>query len=152
MTHESGQKKMNRKKLVRVVVFGVFDCFHPGHRSFLRQARQYGRTLTVVVARDSMIKVLKGQKPQEGESKRLAAVRMAPGVTEAVLGDRKLGIYSILKRERPDVICLGYDQRALGKDLRMRMRRGEIPRIKTVWLFPHKPHRFKSSVVKHARS
>lgn len=41
------------KKFNRVMVFGVFDGLHPGHRAFLRQARKKGDKLIVVVARDN---------------------------------------------------------------------------------------------------
>jgi len=34
----------------RVMVFGVFDGLHEGHKSFLRQARKYGGELRAVVA------------------------------------------------------------------------------------------------------
>jgi len=31
------------KKNVKVMVFGVFDRLHSGHRAFLRQAKKHGK-------------------------------------------------------------------------------------------------------------
>ena len=39
----------------KVLVFGTFDGLHEGHKDFLRQAKQYGDHLTVVVGRDSTV-------------------------------------------------------------------------------------------------
>ncbi len=66
-------------------------------------------------------------------------------VSRAVLGDRSMGSYKVVRRYQPDVICLGYDQEDLSRDLRARMRRREIPRARIVRLLPYQPHRFKSS-------
>ncbi len=63
-----------------------------------------------------------------------------------VLGDRKLGAYSAIKRYKPDCICVGYDQRALEADLRRRMRFGTLPRIRIVRLRPHEPRRYHTSL------
>src|SRR3989338_7175861 len=92
------------------VVFGVFDMFHPGHLSFLKQAMEIGKKLVVGVARDSVVKQLKGRKPHFSERERMTHVEkeLKNGV-RVVLGDRKLGTYSALKKYRPDAICLGYD-------------------------------------------
>jgi len=50
-------------------------------------------------------------------------------VTRAVLGDRVLGAYQVIKKYKPDIICLGYDQDALGEDLEEKMESGAIPAI-----------------------
>ena len=47
----------------RVAVFGVFDGIHAGHQDFLRQAREYGDELVVIVARDKSVTQLKGKPP-----------------------------------------------------------------------------------------
>jgi len=52
---------MNKIKKKKVMVFGTFDIFHPGHRSFLNQAKKYGNYLIVVVARDKQSKFSKNK-------------------------------------------------------------------------------------------
>ncbi|MEK7555008.1 MAG: adenylyltransferase/cytidyltransferase family protein [Patescibacteria group bacterium] len=135
-----------RKKLKKVLVFGVFDLFHPGHNSFLRQARRHGGELIVVVARASSVFHIKGQRPHESDSVRVRKISKAPEVKKAVLGDAKQGAYRALFKCKPDVICCGYDQHGLYADLKKRMAKGEIPRAKLVRLRAYRPKHFKSSI------
>lgn len=94
-----------------VLVFGTFDKLHPGHRFFLREAKQYGDRLVVVVARDHNVEKVKSRRPSQSEQMRLAQVQAVPEVDEARLG---LEDYSkketIIDEIKPDIICLGYDQ------------------------------------------
>lgn len=94
----------------RVVVFGVFDLVHSGHLFFLRQAKKQGTHLTVVVTRDARAKVEKERRPFFNEQERLEMVRALKLVDRAVLGDRA-GKWRALKRLRPNVVCVGYDQK-----------------------------------------
>lgn len=97
----------------KVVVFGVFDLLHPGHLYFLKQAKKYGDHLTVVVTRNARMLAEKKRKPEPvfNERERLAIVQALRMVDQAVLGDQT-GQWSVLKRLRPDVVCIGYDQKA----------------------------------------
>ncbi len=100
----------------RVLAFGTFDLFHPGHEFFLAQAAALGE-LHVAVARDAHVLALKGRAPQRGEAQRLATVRRVPNVAEARLSDETLGSYAVVDAVRPDVIALGFDQAGLAADL-----------------------------------
>lgn len=131
-----------------VMVFGVFDGFHPGHRAFLKQAERYGKKLIVVVARNSAVRKLKKKEPILKEKKRLVTVRKIKEVTRVILGDRKQSSYAVIKKYKPDVVCLGYDQRWLEKDLRDKMRLGKIPRILFIRLKPYQADKFHSSFIK----
>lgn len=137
-------RSMPEKK--RVMVFGVFDCLHEGHRWFLNMAREYGGELIVAVARDSVVEDLKRRKPAEDQETRRAALEALACVSRAELGDEEKGVYSMLKKHMPNVICLGYDQDALACDLAERMARGEIPAIPLVRLAAYGPERFHSSL------
>jgi len=92
-----------------VLVTGTFDFLHRGHLSFFEQAKRYGDHLTVIVARDSTVKKIKGRASVHHEKERLALVKSIRIVDHAVLGDR-VDPYKIIARLRPHVICLGYDQ------------------------------------------
>ena len=100
---------------IHVVAAGTFDGVHDGHRYYLRFAKRLGDRLTVIVARDSTVPIIKKKSPRHAEQSRLAAVAKLPEVDRAVLGkkvrsDHPEDRFAILLRLKPDVICLGYDQ------------------------------------------
>jgi len=138
-------KAAAREKLV--MVFGVFDGLHPGHFYFLRQAKKYGKVIAVV-ARDSAVFKLKKRKPVQSEKKRLRAMMKVKGVTLAVLGDKKQGVYSVIKKYKPNIICLGYDQGLLKKDLEEKMFKKFFAVIRLIQLAPYRPHEFHTSLLK----
>ena len=92
-----------------VLVFGSFDVLHLGHLHFFTQAKKHGSKLAVVVARDSSIKKNKGRKPFFSENERVKLVDSLKQVDKAVLGNRH-DHHKIIKKIKPDVIVLGYDQ------------------------------------------
>src|SRR3989344_4585823 len=122
------------KKFKTVMVFGVFDRLHPGHLSFLRQAGKYSEKLMVVVARDSAVRELKNKNPSQNEKERMTVLRKIPGVNKVVLGDKKQGSYGVIKKYKPDVIGLGYDQKWLARDLKKSMRQGFLSKIEVAGL------------------
>jgi FAD synthetase len=136
------------KKEKTVLVFGVFDLLHPGHGYFLKTAAKKG-SLIVVVARDKAVFTLKGRKPDHSEKKRLTAVRAVSCVARAVLGDSVQGKYSAIKKYKPDIVCLGYDQIGLGKDIRARIRQGELKNMCIMTLPSHFPEKYRTSLVRN---
>ncbi len=128
------------------MVFGVFDRLHEGHRDFLRQAQARGDELIVVVARDGVVRMLKGKPPHEDEETRRKRVSEDVHVSFAVLGDETQGSYEIIAQYEPDVICLGYDQEELGRDLAMRMETGAVKKIALLRLVAFKPERYHTSL------
>ena len=102
----------------KVVVFGIFDGLHDGHRDLFRQVRELGDKLVVIVGRDETAEKLKGKRPKYTETERIKMLRAEPLVDDAVLGDTELSTYTVLVQCNPDVICLGYDQQELEADLR----------------------------------
>lgn len=120
----------------KVLIFGSFDKLHKGHMNFFKQAKKYGDKLIAVIARDSTIKQIKGKKPRHPEKTRLRHV--AKHVDKAVLGYKK-NKYAVIKKIKPDIICLGYDQNSFTKDLKKHFKK------KIIRLKPYKPHLYKSS-------
>lgn len=108
--------------MTRVLVFGVFDGLHKGHHAFLRQARKSGDFVIVAVARDEVVRRLKGSAPRFELQRRMRELRRLPHVAKVVPGDSALGCYLVVRRHKPDVIVLGYDQRALYKDLKRHLK------------------------------
>ena len=128
----------------RALVFGTFDSIHPGHKSFLKQAKRKGRWLIASIARDAFVKQAKGRKPVHSEQERLTYILETGLVNEAYLADEKIGTYTTVVRAHPDVICFGHDQRELQKDLEKWLKTQSLD-IETCTLKAYKPERFKSS-------
>ncbi len=106
----------------KVMCSGTFDIIHPGHLHYLSEAKKHGDKLIVVVARDETSESFKGKKPIHNEKERLESVSMLKVVDSAVLG--RLGnIFGIIEDIKPDVVCLGYDQKVLKKQLEGELRK-----------------------------
>lgn len=129
-----------------VMVFGVFDLLHEGHRSFLNQAAECGDHLIVVVTPDSVVQLLKKRTPRDNQTQRMRTIKTAIDC-EVVLGDTELGTYAVVRKYHPDIICLGYDQQALGSDLKQRMTAGSLPTISLVVLKSYKPELYHTSLL-----
>jgi len=124
----------------KIMCFGTFDKLHPGHISYLEQARKYGDYLVVVVARDERVKKLKRKLPSENEKIRLDNLDKLDIVDKAILGNIE-NRYKVIEDEKPDVICLGYDQQVDIEKLE-EIFRGEIIRLK-----PFKEDVYKTSLI-----
>jgi len=67
----------------------------------------------VVVARDSTVKKLKSKEPVIPEDHRRAIVEALKPVDVAVLGYEDLRIEDVIEKIKPDIIAVGYDQKAV---------------------------------------
>ena len=119
---------MRKKK--RVVVFGIFDGIHDGHRDLFRQAKEQGQELVVIVGRDSASLKWKGKKPVHPEEERLSLVLKERYIDNALLGDEEQSSYGVLEELHPDVVCVGYDQDTLFKDLEQWIKNKSIQLIR----------------------
>ena len=141
-----GSKKSN--KPTKVLVFGVFDLLHPGHKYFLQQASKQGQQLIVVVARDKVVSKIKKLKPQQNQVIRLRNVKKLPFVQAARWGDKvRRHQYHMIKLIKPDIVCLGYDQRPNLKRVKQELRQTGL-NPKFIRLKSYQPHKFKSSLLK----
>lgn len=129
----------------RVLGCGTFDGFHPGHDAFLQQARKLGTELFVVVARDENVERLKGRAPEEAEDVRLAAVSAHEAVDNARLGYAGADFLRVVADVAPEIIALGYDQRA------PRGLQDAFPACRIVLLEAFEPERYKSSLLRGRR-
>jgi len=127
----------------KVLVFGTFDGLHPGHINFFEQAKKLGDYLVVVVGRDVTVNEVKGRFPKHSELLRLKAVQQCQLVNEAMLGN--IGNpYEIIKKIKPDIIALGYDQNSFTKNLPDYIKKENL-KIEIVRLKSYKPEIYKSS-------
>jgi FAD synthetase len=131
---------MHNKK---VLVFGTYDLFHPGHIHHLKKAAKYGK-LYVVVARDATVLKMKGKKVVNTEKNRLKNMQNLDYVYKAILGGKK-DKYEVIEKIKPDIICLGYDQTHFTKDLKKELENRELHLKIIKFRKGHKPHIYKSS-------
>lgn len=129
---------------MKVMVFGTFDILHPGHLNFFKQAKKHGDYLIVVVARDKTVVEAKGRLPRNPENVRLNNLKNAKIADKVVLG-RAGDKYEIIRKLKPNRICLGYDQKFFIEKLHE-----GFPQIKIVRLKPYKPEIYKSSFIKNS--
>lgn len=128
----------------KVMVFGTFDIFHEGHRDFLKQARQHGGFVITVVARGKTVKKLKIRKTVDNEKKRLRNIKISRLADEVILGG--LGNkYLVIKKYKPDIICLGYDQKISVRELKKKLKHFGLDDTEIVRLKSYYPRRYKSS-------
>ncbi|HLC92325.1 MAG TPA: adenylyltransferase/cytidyltransferase family protein [archaeon] len=129
-----------------ILAFGTFDLLHPGHISYLTQAKALGERLVVIIATDSNVFRVKGIKPVNGQQARRELVAALGLVDDAVVGFEDDMMKSV-EKAKPDIVALGYDQRpdedALRESFSARGIKAKIVRLK-----PHKPEMFKSSKIR----
>lgn len=132
----------------KVMIFGTFDIFHPGHINFIEQSKQYGNYLIVVVARDETVKLVKGSFPQNRENHRAGVIKESGLANEVILGDL-VDRYAIIKKKKPAVICLGYDQQFFIDKLRWVLDSFGLKKTKIIRLRSYYPNKYKSSKLKN---
>lgn len=125
------------------MVFGTFDLIHPGHLHMLKEAKEYGDFLVIVVARDNTVCEIKGRPSRLNENERLENIKklnIADKVRLGCIEDK----YRAIMEENPDIIALGYDQKAFVDKLDKK-----IPdTTKIVRLASYMPEIYKSSKMK----
>ncbi len=132
--------------MTTVLAAGTFDVLHKGHEYFLKEAKNHGSVLVVVVARDLSVERFKGKKPLYNEDARADAVRRM-GIADEVRLGHKGDIFEIIEEIKPEVICLGYDQQVSEEKLERELLARNI-NAKIVRLSSHEPHIYKSSKFK----
>ena len=130
----------------KIMVFGVFDLLHPGHVSFLNQAKKLGSVLIVSVARDMNVKKIKGKSPLFSEKKRVEHIKQLKIAKKVVLGGMK-DPWPHIKKEKPDIIALGYDQSSYVDNLLGDLRKRGL-KTKVVRLRPFRPDVFKTTILR----
>ncbi|AMH94896.1 FAD synthase ribL [methanogenic archaeon ISO4-H5] len=95
--------------MVRVMASGVFDLIHPGHISYLQQARAFGDELVVVVACDDTVRKNK-HEPITPDYMRAKIVGSLKPVDAAIVGKNNGDMFDTVREVKPDVIVLGFDQ------------------------------------------
>ncbi len=109
-----------------ILVFGVFDLLHDGHRHFLREAKKLGNKLVAVISRDETSLILKGKLPENLLAERMENLRKENLADEIIKGDEIIGSWEVLRNVKPDIVALGYDQQNLETELRFFIAKNKI--------------------------
>lgn len=127
-----------RKNIKIVFTGGVYDIIHPGHIHTLKKSKEEGDLLIVSIARDDRVKKIKGKKPINNEKRRIILVSAIRYVDHSLLGS-KGNIFNIIKKIKPDIITIGYDQKHQISELRELVKLNNL-RIKIKRLESPIPH------------
>ena len=123
----------------RVMIFGTFDVFHPGHEYFISEAMKKGTELIVVVARDKTVRQLKPLLRNSEDLRKQVLEDAFPDVS-VVLGDEE-DYMAVVREYSPSLICLGYDQQSFDEELV-----NQFPDIEILRLDSFEPDKYKSSL------
>ena len=120
-----------------VMTFGTFDLAHPGHIFYLNEAKKLGDKLITVIARDANLK----KKVLHTETQRLQQIQKLNIADEVILGSQTNKL-DVIRKYKPDIICIGYDQKANIPKIQ------EISDAQIIKINSYKPHVFKSKLLK----
>jgi rfaE bifunctional protein nucleotidyltransferase chain/domain len=126
--------RMRRRGGTLVATGGCFDLLHTGHVRLLRQARQLGDVLVVLLNSDASVRALKGpRRPVMPDADR-ARVLSALACVDAVVIFDELSPEAALEQLRPDVWVKGgdYTEADLPEAVVVRRHGGEVVLLPTV--------------------
>lgn len=129
----------------KVLLFGAFDGLHKGHFHLFNQAKNYGDYVIVILARDKNIRKIKKRLPYRNEMERLKNLKKCKLVNEARLGYED-NPYRIITEIKPDVICLGYDQKSFTDNLSKELKKMGL-KTKVYRMKPYKSEKFHSFLI-----
>jgi FAD synthetase len=98
------------RKYEKAMIFGVFDRLHKGHHFFINSAQKYCKNLIIVVTLDNMVKIHKNRLPKSPINKRMGILKKEFPKLLVCSGDKKPYSWKIIKKIKPDLIIVGYDQ------------------------------------------
>lgn len=128
----------------KILTFGSFDGLHDGHRFFIGELEKLAEQVIIVVASDSIIKKIKNKSPRFTLKERMAFLKYEFSEAVVAAGDNELGKWDVLRKFKPDIVAVGYDQDALKSALE----NSEFgSKIKIVVIDSFYPEKYKSSLM-----
>lgn len=135
----------------KVMCFGTFDILHKGHEYYLKEAKKLGDCLVVVVALDATVAAIKGSLPVHSQETRLKNLQKL-GIADKVILGGSADKLQRTEEEKPDVICLGYDQQSFTENLKEELGKRGMKNIEIVRIPSYHPEKYKSSLLRKASS
>jgi len=154
---------------MKVVLFGVFDLFHEGHKYFLENAFKYITTISnnnnevyIILTLDEVVNKLKNKIPIDNYITRKENILNYINSTlfenkeeskkikfHILPCDIELGTYTVLQEINPDIICFGYDQTGLKEDLMKRIDNKSVKCFaKMIYINGYKTNMYSSSILR----
>ncbi len=130
-----------------VITFGAFDFVHPWHIYFLSEAKKYGDILITIVARDKTIEKIKWKPPLNKELKRTQDIKNL-WISNIVELGHKTDMMNAIKKYKPDVVAIGYDQNSFIYELSEYLRVNNL-KTSVITIDWHKTEIYKSSKLKN---
>ena len=127
---------------MKVITFGNFDFVHPGHIHYLEFAKKQGNKLYTIVASDELSEKIKKRKNVFNQNQRFKQIQNL-NISDKVIKGSKNNPFEILNKINPDIIVLGYDQKAPIKQIKIL-----LPKCIILRAPEYKSHIFKSSIIK----
>ncbi|MFA4891320.1 MAG: adenylyltransferase/cytidyltransferase family protein [Candidatus Gracilibacteria bacterium] len=134
-----------------IMLFGTFDHLHAGHENVFTQARALARRfakplIVAVVARDKTVKQIKSKTPDNPEKTRIKNLEETLWANIVLLGEKR-DKYKAIRKYRPTIIALGYDQFVFTPQLEKLIIDLNLD-TKIVRLVPYRPEIYKSSLIR----
>lgn len=116
------------KKPATVFAAGCFNRVHKAHLAMLHAARSLGDRLVLVLSHDSH-----NHKPNAVPAKKRLTWLKSLKVADKVLVGEPDSFAKSLRREKPDILVLGYDQRLPDAETRAAVRELGIEIVQLPW-------------------
>ncbi len=135
---------------MKILAFGTFDILHIGHLNYLKQAKELHKAakLHVIISRDINAEKIKGKKLIHNEDERLEIIKNIKFVDYATLGEKE-DIFKSVKKIKPDIVVLGYDQLPSNEILKQKFIENNI-NATIVRAKPFNEHKSKSSKIRES--
>jgi FAD synthetase len=110
----------------KVLVGGVFNIVHLGHVFFLKKAKDMGDYLIVVIANDKTARRTKRYAVHSQNERKKNIEKL--GIADKVLIGDESDFMKVVRKEKPDIIVLGHDQKMSEAELREMLAQSGIRR------------------------
>lgn len=135
----------------KVLTFGTFDHAHPGHVSYLTQARNHGDHLITIIALDKTVQKIKWFDPDFNQSQRLQTIQDIWISHHTVQLWDPENVYQCLHDWKPELIYLWYDQHSFDDGIVSYCKKHQLAIPRIVRWDAHKPEKYKSSLMKQQK-
>jgi glycerol-3-phosphate cytidylyltransferase-like family protein len=137
--------KKIKKIEFRVLTFWTFDILHPWHEYYLKNAKKYSDKLITIIWTDKNVEKIKWRLPINNQNIRKTNLKNLDISNIVLVWDEKYP-FKIIKKYKPQVICLWYDQRWFSEELSNFIINNNLS-MEVIRLKSYKENIYKSSLI-----